>query len=97
MCGAHIDGYAANAATTVGVGEGKITGRQADVIQAAWNAFQAAQRMIGEAKTNNGVTEVIEKVCNEFNCSPVEGVLSHKIKHHLIDGNDVIINKASPG
>ena len=25
MCGAHIDGYAANAATTVGVGEGKIT------------------------------------------------------------------------
>ena len=32
MCGAHIDGYAANAATTVGVGEGKITGRQADAI-----------------------------------------------------------------
>ena len=53
--------------------------------------------MIGEAKTNTGVTEVIEKVCSEFNCNPVEGVLSHKVKHHCIDGNDVIINKVNPG
>lgn len=39
MCGAHIDGYAANAATTVGVGEGKIRGRAGDAVLAAWNAF----------------------------------------------------------
>jgi hypothetical protein len=36
---------------------------------------------------------VIAKVCNEFGVTPVEGVLSHKMKKHLIDGNDVIINK----
>ena len=28
--------------------------------------------------------------------NPVEGVLSHKMKKHLIDGNDVIINKETP-
>lgn len=39
--GAHIDGFAANAAHTIVVG-GKAKGKQADVILAAWNAFQAA-------------------------------------------------------
>ena len=28
--------------------------------------------------------------------NPLEGVLSHKLKKHLIDGNDVIINKETP-
>jgi len=28
--------------------------------------------------------------------TPLEGVLSHKVKKHLIDGNDVIINKETP-
>lgn len=63
---------------------------------AAWNAFQAAQRVIKEAATNNDVTEAIAKACAAFECEPVEGVLSHKIKKHLIDGNDVIINKETP-
>jgi hypothetical protein len=56
----------------------------------------AAQRTIKEAGTNSKVTEVIGKVCNDFGTSPVEGVLSHKMKKHLIDGNDVIINKETP-
>ena len=42
------------------------------------------------------MTEAIAKVCAEFGCNPVEGVLSHKVKKHLIDGNDVIINKETP-
>eukprot|EP00353_Schmidingerella_taraikaensis_P011033 CAMPEP_0185579330 /NCGR_PEP_ID=MMETSP0434-20130131/14357_1 /TAXON_ID=626734 ORGANISM="Favella taraikaensis, Strain Fe Narragansett Bay" /NCGR_SAMPLE_ID=MMETSP0434 /ASSEMBLY_ACC=CAM_ASM_000379 /LENGTH=360 /DNA_ID=CAMNT_0028197329 /DNA_START=38 /DNA_END=1120 /DNA_ORIENTATION=+ len=95
MCGAHFDGYASNAATTVVVGDGPVTGRKADVVLAAWNAFQAAQRRIGEAATNNDVTEVIQKVAEQFQCNAVEGVLSHKVKRHIIDGNDVIINRAT--
>jgi len=59
ICGSHIDGYAANAATTIVVGTGPVTGRKADTILAAWYAFQAAQRKIAEAATNNSVTEVI--------------------------------------
>jgi len=93
ICGAHIDGFAANAATTIVVGGGKVTGRKADVVLAAWNAFQAAQRKIAVAATNTEVSEVIQKVCEQFNCNAVEGVLSHKVKKHLIDGNDCILNR----
>jgi len=91
--GTHFDGYAAIAATTIVVGDGKVSGRKADVILAAHYAMQAAQRTIKKAATNNEVTAAIAKVCREFECEPVEGVLSHKIKQHLIDGNDTIINK----
>jgi len=96
VCGAHIDGFPANAATTCIVGSGSLEGSQADVMLAAWTAFQAAQRVIKEAATNNEVTEAIAKACAAYECQPVEGVLSHKVKKHLIDGNDVIINKETP-
>lgn len=96
ICGSHFDGYASNAATTVVVGDLPVTGPKADVILAAWNCFQAAQRRIAEASTNNEVTEVIQKIAEEFECNAVEGVLSHKVKRHIIDGNDVIIGRASP-
>jgi methionine aminopeptidase len=42
------------------------------------------------------VSEIVQKVCEEFKCSPVENVYSHKLKKHLIDGNDVIANKDVP-
>lgn len=37
------------------------------------------------------MTEAIARVCEEYKVTPVEGVLSHKVKKHLIDGNDTII------
>src|SRR6056300_1544352 len=96
MLGAHLDGFATNVATTVVVGEGKVQGKKADTVLAAHYAMQAAQRVIREAGTNQEVTEAIAKVCAEYDVNPVEGVLSHKVKKHLIDGNDVIINKETP-
>lgn len=77
-------------------GASKVSGKKADVILAAYNAFLAAQRVIKEGATNTYVTEVIAKVSEQFGVSPLEGVLSHKVKKHLIDGNDVIINKETP-
>lgn len=50
-------------------------------------------RLIKPGHTNNEVTEVIQKVANAYDVNPVEGVLSHELKKHLIDGNKVIINK----
>lgn len=97
--GCHLDGFIAQAAHTVVVSAdpaSKVTGKKADVVLAAYNAMLAAQRIIREAATNNAVTEAIAKVCSEFGVTPVEGVLSHKMKKHLIDGNDVIINKETP-
>lgn len=97
--GCHLDGFVAQAAHTIVVSAdpaSKVSGKKAEVILAAYNAMQAAQRMIKEGGSNNSVTEMIAKVCEEYGVNPVEGVLSHKVKRHLIDGNDVIINKETP-
>lgn len=92
--GVHVDGYIATLAYTVMCGTG-CTGRKADVIQAAYQASELAQRMYKEGCTNNEVTDMISKVAESFKCAPVEGVLSHQMKKHVIDANKVIINKPS--
>ena len=97
--GCHLDGFTATAAHTIVVSadpNSKVSGRQADVILAAYNSHQAALRLIKEAGTNTSVTETMAGICEVYECQPVEGVLSHKMKKHLIDGNDVIINKETP-
>lgn len=73
-----------------------MSGRKADVILAAYNALRAAERLIREQGTNTEVTQAILKVATEYETNPVEGVLSHKMKKHLIDGNDVILSKEAP-
>lgn len=97
--GCHLDGFVAQAAHTVVVSadpKSKVSGRKAEVALAAYNAMRAAQRLIKEMGTNNSVTQAIAKVASAYETNPVEGVLSHKVKKHLIDGNDVIINKETP-
>jgi len=42
------------------------------------------------------VTAKIQEVCTDFEVEPLQGVLSHKTKKHLNDGNEVIINKETP-
>ena len=87
--GCHIDGFIAQAAHTIVVsndGAKKVTGKKADVILAAHKAMQAAQREFKLAGKNTDITEVIRKVCEDFDVNPVEGVYSHKVKKHLIDG-----------
>lgn len=94
--GAHVDGFAAFAAHTIVVqsdAKAVVTGKKADVILAAYKAAQAALRLIKPGNFNNQVTEIIQKVCDSYQVSPLEGVLSHDLKKHLIDGNKVIINK----
>jgi hypothetical protein len=35
----------------------------------------------------------MNKAIEPFECNMIEGVLSHQLKHHVIDGNQVIIGK----
>lgn len=94
--GVHVDGFAAFAAHTIVIRSDKntpLTGKKADVILAAYKAAQAALRLIKPGHINNEVTEVIQKVATAYEVNPLEGVLSHELKKHLIDGNKVIINK----
>lgn len=97
--GCHLDGFVAQAAHTVIVSAdpaSKVSGKKAEAVLAAYHAFRAAQRLIREQGTNTKVTQAIAQIAADFGTNPVEGVLSHKMKKHLIDGNDVIINKETP-
>lgn len=88
----HIDGFIAAAAHTIIVGGEKVEDRRADVIMAAWNAAEAALRLVQVGNTNTQVTEMLSKVAEEFKCKPMQGVLSHQLKKHVIDGNQSIIS-----
>jgi methionine aminopeptidase len=75
--GAHIDGYIALVGTTVVVGATKATavsGKTANVIAAAKNAFEAAIRTLKPGNTNSQVSSIVEKVAKEFECVPVQGI-----------------------
>jgi len=96
ITGAHLDGYAANTAQTIVVGEGKVDGRKADAVLAAYHALRAAERVIRDQGTNAEVTDAMNKVAAEYGCNILEGVLSHIVKKYCIDGNKVIIGKEVP-
>merc|ERR1719219_1664192 len=88
----HIDGYIAAAGHSLVVGGDQVEDRRADVIMAAWNAAEAAVRLVQVGNTNTQVTETFAKIADEFGCKPVQGVLSHQLKKHVIDGSRVIIS-----
>lgn len=92
--GAQIDGFIAVAAHTVVVGaskDKKVTGRKADAILAAHLASEVALRLVKPANDNYNVTDNIQKVAESFGCKPVEGMLSHQLKRHVIDGEKAVI------
>ena len=37
------------------------------------------------------VTDVMQKVANAFNCNPVEGMMSQKLKKNVYDTEKIII------
>merc|ERR1712125_223373 len=89
----HIDGFIAAAAHTVFVGKAdeKVEDKRADTIMAAWHAAEAALRLVQPGGTNTKVTEAFAKISEDFGCKPMQGVLSHQLKQHVIDGARVII------
>jgi len=92
--GAHIDGFCAVVAHTLVVGatkDNKVTGRKADVVLAAHQAAEAALRLVKPGNENFKVTEAIQKVAESYKCKPIEGMLSHQLQQHVIDGKKAII------
>ncbi|KAK2175890.1 hypothetical protein NP493_700g00003 [Ridgeia piscesae] len=92
--GAHVDGFVAVSAHTFVVGaspDNKVTGRKADVIMAAHMAAEAALRLVKPTVVNFDVTDSIQKACESYKCKPIEGMLSHQLKQHVIDGEKSII------
>jgi len=96
--GAHIDGFAAVLAHTFVVGatkDNKVTGRKADVVMAAHMAAEAAIRLVKPGGENDKVTDAVQKVAESYKCKPIEGMLSHQLKQHVIDGEKAIIQNPS--
>ena len=74
--GAHIDGFASVAAETLVVGatpEDPVTGKRADVLNAAWHAAEVAKRMVKAGNKNWSVTEAVDKTTAAWGCKAVEG------------------------
>jgi len=96
--GAHIDGFVSTCAHTIILAQnaetGPTTGRIADVICAAYFASECAIRLARPGKKNTDVTQAIRKVADVFHVNPVEAVLSHRMRQFVIDGNEVILNRA---
>jgi len=86
----HIDGFITGAGHTLIVAGEAVDDRRADVIMAAWNAAEAALRLVQVGNTSSQVTEAFGKIAADFNCKPVQGVLSHQVKKHVIDGSRAI-------
>ena len=79
--GAHIDGFAAISAETLVIGataSNPVTGRRADVLQAAWHAAQVAMRVVKVGNKNWDVTDAVSKVTASWDCKAVEGKLFFK-------------------
>ncbi|EDW69745.1 proliferation-associated protein 2G4 [Drosophila virilis] len=96
--GGHIDGFIAVAAHTIVVGAGadqKISGRQADVILAAYWSVQAALRLLKSGSSNYSITDAVQQISESYKCKPIEGMLSHELKQFKIDGEKTIIQNPS--
>ncbi|XP_016135550.1 proliferation-associated protein 2G4-like [Sinocyclocheilus grahami] len=92
--GVHVDGFISNIAHSFVVGATKdapVTGRKADVIKAAHLCAEAALRLVKPGNQNTQVTEAWNKIAQSFKCMAIEGMLSHQLKQHVIDGEKTII------
>jgi len=73
--------------------ENPVTGRRADVLQAAQAAADVALRML---KTNGGhsnwdLSDTVTRSVKDFECNLVEGMLSHELRRNTLDGEKSIL------
>ncbi|KAJ3179866.1 Proliferation-associated protein 2G4 [Geranomyces variabilis] len=98
--GVHVDGYISQVAHTLVLGatrENPVKGRQADVMQAAYLATEAAIRLLRPGNTNTQVSNAVQIIAEDFECRPVEGMLSHQVSRNVLDGKKQIILNPSEG
>ena len=96
--GCHIDGYTSQAAHTVVVqsADAPITGKAADVMQAATQCYEAAARLIKPGKKVSEVAAVLGKIAESYGCGHIEGVMSNQMSRFIIDAGKVVLNRPHP-
>jgi len=94
----HIDGFIASAAHTLVVGASKeqpIDGKKADALKAAYLSAEVALRLLKAGNKTSQLTDAFCKVAKDFQCSPVQDMLSHQLQQNKIDGDKTIISNPS--
>ena len=96
MLGVQIDGFPSVVAETFVIGESKetpVSGKKADLLYAAWKASEAAIRTFVPGNRNWDVTNVIDQVTKEYECTGVENMLTHNQERNVLYGpKQIIIN-----
>jgi len=96
--GCHLDGFIAVVAHTLVIGasaDNPVTGRKADALMAAHLASEAALRLVKPGHETYEVTDTVSKIADSFECKPVQGMLSHQLEQHRIDGEKTVIQNPS--
>lgn len=88
--GAHLDGFIAQAGTTVVAGGAKATGEAADLVRATSEAYEAASRLLKAGGSSEAVSAAIKAVADSYGFSIVEGVSTHEVKRFIVDGHKAI-------
>jgi methionine aminopeptidase len=84
--GVQLDAYATQVAHTVvcpvkaGTPPPAVPSKAADVIKAAHDASELAQRMLKAGCKNSELTAMIESVAGAYGVSAMQGVLSHQVR-----------------
>merc|ERR1712151_1285091 len=58
---------------------------------------EAELRLVQVGNKSTQVTEAFGKIAADFNCKPMQGVVSHQVKKHVIDGSRVIVGAPAEG
>mmetsp|Transcript_70925 Transcript_70925/g.148365 ORF Transcript_70925/g.148365 Transcript_70925/m.148365 type:complete len:387 (+) Transcript_70925:95-1255(+) len=87
----HIDGYVAAAGHTIVVGGEKVEDRRADAIMAAYQAAEAAVRLVQVGNKSTVVADTMNKIADEYKCKFVFGATSHQMKKHVFEGTKTIM------
>ncbi|OBA23953.1 Creatinase/aminopeptidase [Metschnikowia bicuspidata var. bicuspidata NRRL YB-4993] len=94
MLGVQIEGYPAIIAETLVVGESAdspVTGQKADLLHSAWNASEAAIRLLKPGNKNWEITNTVDKIAKSFGTSAVQSMLSHNMEKDVLYGSKEII------
>jgi curved DNA binding protein len=96
--GLHLGGYISVAAHTLVVGASKESpakGAAADVVLAAYNAAQAACRLIKPGNSTADVIPVVNKIAEAYGVSAVEDMSAHSMSCFELTGEKSVVFKPS--
>ncbi|KAJ3083272.1 Proliferation-associated protein 2G4 [Rhizoclosmatium hyalinum] len=97
--GAQIDGYVSTLAHTIVLSPNPsepVTGRKADVICAAYQAAEAAIRLVKAGNESSQIFQTVNQIASSFGVRPVEGTASHLMKRFLLEAEQAIPNSTDP-